>query len=144
METIFAVGTAKRNVIALRSCPMPRNEALVNISSQRLAARTPDEGERQATTARQNGPPVGVVRLFNSLSDDPAIQVTTNPNSYRMLPSTRAFSPPSKSSVRVTSTDVVNIKPAIEPAFCNALRTTLSGSMMPCLYISTYSPVLAL
>lgn len=55
----------------------------------------------------------------------------------RMLPSTPGFFAPPGSSVRVISTCVVSIRPAIEPAFRRAVFTTLAGSMMPALYMST-------
>jgi hypothetical protein len=39
---------------------------------------------------------------------------------------------------------VVSSRPAIEAAFCRALRVTLAGSMTPALIRSTYSPVATL
>jgi hypothetical protein len=44
----------------------------------------------------------------------------------------------------VTIESVVSSRPAIEAAFCSAVRTTLAGSMTPALNMSTYSPVSAL
>ncbi len=63
---------------------------------------------------------------------------------YRMAPSTLGLSPPSRSSVRVTRTWVVSMRPEIEAALRKAFFTTFAGSMTPALYISTYSPVTAL
>jgi hypothetical protein len=39
---------------------------------------------------------------------------------------------------------VVIIRPAIEAAFCRAVRVTLVGSRMPIAIMSPYSPVAAL
>lgn len=61
---------------------------------------------------------------------------------YRTAPSVEAFLPlPSSSSVRVMHTEVVNINPAIEAAYFNALVTTFAGSTTPALYMSPYSRV---
>jgi hypothetical protein len=43
-----------------------------------------------------------------------------------------------------TMASVVIIRPAIDAAFCSAVRTTLVGSRMPILIMSPYSPVCAL
>jgi hypothetical protein len=40
-----------------------------------------------------------------------------------------------------TMASVVTSSPATEPAFCSAARTTLAGSITPCLTRSPYSPV---
>src|SRR6266403_1161356 len=45
------------------------------------------------------------------------------------------------SGISVTSASVVSNRPAIEAAFCNALRVTLVGSTMPAFTRSTYSPL---
>src|SRR5712671_3381102 len=47
------------------------------------------------------------------------------------------------SGFSATIASVVTSRPATEAAFCNASRTTLVGSMMPALTISTYSPLWA-
>ena len=52
--------------------------------------------------------------------------------------------PGSSSSILVTRTSVVSIRPAMLAAFCKAERVTLVGSTMPALNMSTYSPVFAL
>lgn len=66
-----------------------------------------------------------------------------SPTRYRTDPSVLPLALPSVSSLRVTRTEVVNISPAMEAALRRALFTTLAGSMMPALYISTYLPLLA-
>ncbi len=47
------------------------------------------------------------------------------------------------SSRLVTMASVVSIRPAMLAALSRAVRTTFTGSMMPALNMSTYSPVLA-
>src|SRR5437879_9388552 len=59
-----------------------------------------------------------------------------------MAPCTLLFG--SSSSILVTMTSVVSMRPAMLAAFCRAERVTFVGSTMPALNISTYSPVLAL
>src|SRR5262249_7213790 len=54
---------------------------------------------------------------------------------YAIAPSTFDFL--SSSSILVTITSVVSMRPAIEAAFCRALFVTTSGSMMPALNMST-------
>jgi hypothetical protein len=60
---------------------------------------------------------------------------------YRTAPSTCRFL--SSSFRSVTSVSVVSISPAMLAAFSSAQRTTLVGSMMPALNMSTYFPVFA-
>src|SRR5699024_3248295 len=48
------------------------------------------------------------------------------------------------SGLSAMTASVVRKSPAMEPAFCSALRVTLAGSMMPSAIMSTYSPVAAL
>ena len=62
---------------------------------------------------------------------------------YATTPSTGSLSLSSLSKL-VTNASVVSNNPAILPAFVNAVRTTLTGSMTPALYISTYCPECAL
>ena len=45
------------------------------------------------------------------------------------------------SGISVTRHSVVSSKPAIEAAFCNAVRVTFFGSTTPALTRSSYSPV---
>ena len=63
-------------------------------------------------------------------------------NGQRMLPSTRCLALSSLSKF-VTRASVVSIKPAMLAALLSALRTTLTGSMMPALTMSTYLAELA-
>jgi len=61
---------------------------------------------------------------------------------YLTAPSTERLALSSLSKV-VTKASVVSSKDAMLAALLRAVRTTLTGSMMPALYISTYSPLLA-
>jgi hypothetical protein len=61
---------------------------------------------------------------------------------YRTLPSTSRFFLSSLFR-SVTRVSVVSIRPEMLAAFCRAVRTTFSGSMMPALNMSTYLPLLA-
>ena len=48
------------------------------------------------------------------------------------------------SGLSAMTASVVRNRAAIEAAFCSADRVTLTGSLMPALSMSTYSPVAAL
>ena len=82
----------------------------------------------KTSRSHANVPPAGKVFLRSATRD------------YFTAPWTPSLSSFFRS---VTSVSVVSIRPAILAALTSAVRTTLSGSMMPALYMSTYLPTFA-
>src|ERR1700722_12763937 len=91
---------------------------IVPFSSHRNHISGDLDRSRNTDRGLTNGPPLPVARGLAS-NCTPRSKSPASPDSlpsYRMLPSTFGLAPPSVSSVRVTSTCVVSIRPAIDAA----------------------------
>src|SRR5262249_18020359 len=101
---------------------------------------TGDVSRRSGPTTRRTGDVSR--RVGPAGANNPATDVAGSPETnQRTAPTTLLAG--SSSSIFVTMTSVVSIRPAMLAAFSSADRVTLVGSRMPALIMSTYSPVLA-
>ena len=148
---------AQNSTRSADQCPLPPEADVTQLAktskSAICVALAPQQFRRPGRNLCRDGPTVGRVGLERQPGK---LSTTIRPEASREMirvadQPQKSIPPPPRSMVGIsfffgssaTMASVVMSRPATEAAFCSAARTTLVGSMMPFLTMSTYSPLCA-